>query len=90
MPIQARAEEGGSIRTRSEIVTHGVVRSSHPFTGWTSLVTLSKDGPAIDSTQSLLICVICSPLREVLNYITVRYAYPVVTFRTELDGRGRP
>ena len=73
-PIQARAEEGESIRTRSDIVTHGVVRSSHPFTGWTSLVTLSKDGPAIGSIQPLLICVNSSPLGEVLNHITVRYA----------------
>ena len=39
---------------------------------------------------TLLIYVNCSPLREVLNYITICYAQPVVTFRTELDGHGRP
>jgi len=73
MPIQARAEEGESIRTRPEIVTHGVARSSHPFTGWTSLVTLSKDGPRYELNLIIANCVNRSSLREVLNYITIGY-----------------
>ena len=32
-------------------LTHDVSCPSHPFTGWTSLVTLSEDGPAMKSNQ---------------------------------------
>jgi len=39
---------------REILFTHAVTHSSHPFTGWTSLVTLSKDDLATIFTESLL------------------------------------
>ena len=52
-------------------VTHKVARSSHPFTGWTSLVTLSE----YCSTYELHLPtshrpVNFSPIREILNFFT--------------------
>lgn len=54
-PIQARVEEGVSSEHIPKPKTHGISRPSHPFTGWTSLVTLSKDGSAMRTTKSSLI-----------------------------------
>ena len=43
------------IRTYSETPDSRISRPSHPFTGWTSLVTLSKYGSALRITNSSLI-----------------------------------
>ena len=86
-PIQARVEEGESIRTHSEIVTHEVARSSHPFTGWTSLVTLSEYDPA----EHYLVTAntrFCSPFREVLNCFTLGNACTCIV-RCQIPCEGR-
>lgn len=46
-PIRVRGEEGAFTDYIPKSLTHDVLRSSHPFTGWTSLVTLSEDGSAM-------------------------------------------
>ena len=66
-PIQARVEEAAYIRIYSESLDSPRLTSysSHPFTCWTCLVTLSKDGSAMRTTKSSLIY----DFRENLKYV---------------------